>query len=134
MPVSFVTASFGPSAYWTNEATVPECRPDPADGDYVGCGPPITSLTRHGVLVIVIRLPVDRRTFRANTTIAGHPASVTSDSARSYPRQGADLIAQVALPDHPSRNQIGTLRLEAYFGDPADEGEMRAVLAGARPA
>lgn len=139
VPVTFTTASFTPDDYWTNEPTVPECRPDPDLGGHTSCGPPLAQLTRGGALVIVIDLPALASSFHPNRRVAGHAASVRSKNCtRSTCPAGASrtLVAKIRVAGHPSRDLISTLQLQAYFGPGTAEQlakVMRRVLEDARP-
>ena len=139
VPITFLTASWTPAAYWTNQDTVPECRPHPENGGHTGCGPPITSLDTSGVLVIVIDLPASASSFHPNTIVAGRPAAVTasscSGSAPCYPGAVTTLTAVIRIPGEPSADLISTLQLQGFFGSgSADHAEqqMRQMLADAR--
>ena len=139
LPITFVTGLWPPSAYWTNEATVPECRPRPQDGGHTGCGPPITTLDADGVLVTVIDLPTSAESFHPNTTVAGRPATVKrtacSGAAGCYPGAVTTLRAVIRLPAKPSIDLISTLQLQAAFGPGAAahaEQQMRRMLDSAR--
>jgi hypothetical protein len=140
VPITFLTASWTPSAYWTNQDTVPECRPHPESGGHTGCGPPITSLNTDGVLVTVIDMPTTASSFHPNTTVGGRPAAVTASrcsGAPCYPGAVRTLRAVIRIPGEPSVDLIATLQLQAFFGpDSADEAEqrMRQMLDDARTA
>jgi hypothetical protein len=138
VPVTFNTASFTPDAYWTNQPTVPECRPNPRLGGHTSCGPPVAELTTGGVLVIVVNLPTPASSFHANARVADHAASIrrTDCSPQECPaRATSGLLAMIRIPGRPSRDLINTLQLQAYFG-PGNAGQpaevMRRVLDDAR--
>jgi hypothetical protein len=138
-PVTFTTASFTPDEYWTNQPTVPECRPNPRLGGHTSCGPPVSRLASGGVLVIVIDLPIPADSFHANAQVATHAASIRSTHCASphCPAQAASgLLAMIRIPGRPSRDLINTLQLQAYFGPGAGQlaRAMRQVLEDARPA
>jgi hypothetical protein len=139
VPVTFDSGGFTPDAYWTNQSTLAQCRPNPSEHGDTSCGPPIASVNPHGFLAVVTSLPVDDRTFRPNTVIAGRQASVVSTSCRPtlgcYAGGRRLLHVEIRTPGRPSADLLDTLDLRVYFGAGASGlySKVNQVLKAAKP-